>query len=290
VTIYRGPYYAASGCDSSGRAGTNALVSWYLGAYGGRGARNLGTYACKRLGSGWSIHAERRAADLGTSPYGGVDSDWGWLLVNALRLNSAELGVQLIILGRKVWSCRYPDSGWRDYTGEYHGHTHVELTPAASKSLTPARIQSVIGGASGSPGGGEMLVRKGDSSEEVKFWQYVLIDLGVSPGEIDGVYGAKMEAAVNAFRKRHDLGNLTYISGWQGWTMLRDVITKRAGARGPAGPPGLTGPPGPPGAPGAHGAPGPQGPAGQDGALTGALSIRGGVLEVTTDVDVEDDA
>lgn len=146
MTLYRGPYYSADGCDSSARAGTDALVSWYLGAYRARKATNLGTYVCKRLGSGWSIHAERRAADLGTSPYGGVDSTWGWALANALRLHSAELGVQLIILGRKVWSCRYPDSGWRTYTGEYHGHIHVELTPTASKSLTVAKIQNTIGG------------------------------------------------------------------------------------------------------------------------------------------------
>ncbi len=146
MSIYRGPYYSADGCDSSARPGMDALVSWYLGAYRGQGASNLGTYVCKRLGSGWSIHAERRAADLGTSPYGGVDSSWGWALANAFRLNSAELGIQLIILDHKVWSCRYPDSGWRGYSGEYHGHMHVELTPAASLSLTVAKIQSIIGG------------------------------------------------------------------------------------------------------------------------------------------------
>lgn len=146
MSIYRGPYYSADGCDSSAKPGTDALVSWYLGAYRSQGATNLGTYVCKRLGSGWSIHAERRAADLGTSPYGGVDSAWGWALVNALRLNSAELGIQLIILDHKVWSCRYPDSGWRGYSGEYHGHTHVELTPQAAQTLTVAKIQRIIGG------------------------------------------------------------------------------------------------------------------------------------------------
>lgn len=146
MSIYRGPYYSADGCDSSAKPGTDALVAWYLGAYRAQGATNLGTYVCKRLGSGWSIHAERRAADLGTTPYGGVDSAWGWALVNALRLNSAELGIQLIILDHKVWSCRYPDSGWRGYSGEYHGHTHVELTPDAARTLTVAKIQSIIGG------------------------------------------------------------------------------------------------------------------------------------------------
>lgn len=144
MTIYRGTYYSAQGCDSSARSGTNALMSWYLGAYVARKAANLGTYACKGLGSGWSIHAERRAADMGTAPYGGVDSTWGWALANALRLHSAELGIQCLILGRKIWSCTYPDAGWRNYTGEYHGHIHVELTPNSSRTLTVAKIQAAL--------------------------------------------------------------------------------------------------------------------------------------------------
>lgn len=144
MSIYRGRYFSASGCDSGPRPGTDALVSWYLGAYADRSAANLGTYACKRLGSGWSIHAERRAADLGTSPYGGVDSTWGWALANALRLNSAELGVQLVILGRRLWSCTRPDEGWRPYGGDYHGHAHVELIPSAADNLTAAEIERTL--------------------------------------------------------------------------------------------------------------------------------------------------
>jgi hypothetical protein len=146
MSIYRGRYYAASGCDSRARPGTDALMSWFLGAYRSRGAANLGTYACKRLGSGWSIHAERRADDLGTAPYGGVDSTWGWALANALRLNSHELGIQLLILGRRIWSCNFPDSGWRNYSGEYHGHIHGELIPSAADTLTAARIEKIIHG------------------------------------------------------------------------------------------------------------------------------------------------
>jgi hypothetical protein len=285
VTIYRGPYYSASGCKSGARKGTDALVSWFLGAYGSRGAKSLGTYACKRLGSGWSIHAERRAADLGSAPYGEVDSAWGWAFANALRLNSAELGVQLIILGRKVWSCKYPDSGWRDYTGEYHGHAHVELIPSASTSLTAAKIQSIIGGTGGATGGGEMLVKKGDKSEEVKFWQYVLADTGNNPGEVDGDYGPKMEAAVNASRKRFSAtaGPTPSITGWHGFRLLAALADKRSGADGARGPAGAAGVAGPAGPQGPRGEAGPQGLPGKDGALTGALTVRGGVLEVTTE-------
>lgn len=146
MSIYGGRYFSASGCDSRARPGTHALMSWFLGAYRSRGAANLGTYACKRLGSGWSIHAERRAADLGTSPYGGVDSTWGWALANALRLHSAELGIQLIILGPWIWSCTQPDAGWRPYGGQFHGHAHVELIPSAADNLTAARIEAIIHG------------------------------------------------------------------------------------------------------------------------------------------------
>lgn len=272
MTIYRGPYFSATSCKDAARPGTDALVSWFLGAYGSRGARNLGTYVCKRLGSGWSIHAERRAADLGTAPYGGVDSEWGWAFANALRLNSQELGVQLIILGRKVWSCRQPDAGWRDYGGEYHGHAHVELTPSASLTLTTAKIQSVIGG--GSP---DMLVKKGQTSEQVKFWQFLLRKLGYTI-VTDGEYGPKMEAIVNEDRAKKGEGPNPQISAWHAVELLEDLAALHAGkpgspgARGPEGPAGPRGPEGPRGA---------DGPAGKDGVLTGALTITGGTLTAT---------
>ena len=252
MSIYRGPYHSAKGCDSSARSGTNALMSWYLGAYKARGAANLGTYACKRLGSGWSIHAERRAADLGTSPYGGVDSSWGWALANALRLNSAELGVQLIILGRKVWSCSYPDAGWRSYTGEYHGHMHVELTPSASRSLTVATIQRVLSGASAPAADWRKeIIEKMDTvdlskvsssgrthvkGENVERLQGLLLAAGYGPkgltdsnGRPDGVGGPSTKAALGAFQKAKKTGvggnsaTPDYVAGKATWSKLLGV-------------------------------------------------------------------
>lgn len=279
MTIYRGAYYSATSCKSGARPGTDALVSWFLGAYSGRNARNLGTYACKRLGSGWSIHAERRAADLGTAPYGGVDSDWGWAFANAVRLNSAELGVQLVILGRQVWSCRYPDSGWRSYTGEYHGHAHVELIPSASTSLTAAKIQSTIGG--GGPLGGEdMFAKFGDSGNTVRYLQYRLNNVGHSVGTVDGDYGAATAKALAAAVKAWN-GTVTDGKTYGPAQMIYvDALWSRkfggAGATGPAGPAGPAGPQGPPGPAGMAG------PAGKDGALSGVLVVEGGTLNVTT--------
>mgnify|MGYP001071805020 CR=1 FL=1 len=256
MSIYRGPYYGATGCDSGPKPGVNALVSWFLGAYASRGAANLGTYACKRLGSGWSIHAERRAADLGTAPYGGGDSDWGWNLANALRLNSSELGIQCIILGRRIWSCVQPDAGWRPYSGQYHGHAHVELTPSAAQSLTAATIQSLIGGSGGpTTQGGIMLPRKGDGldangkalppshpvRESVRYWQRRLVRLGfdtIKKGDpeswrYDGIYGDGMQRAVAASRKAYGAEdpNVERITGWHAERMDYEV----ARLNGPAG-------------------------------------------------------
>lgn len=262
MTVYEGPYYYASGCDSSARPGTDALMSWYLGAYRDRHAANLGTYACKRLGSGWSIHAERRAADLGTSPYGGVDSDWGRAMVDALRASSGELGIQLIILGHKVWSCRYPYSGWRGYTGDWHGHAHVELTPWSSLHLTTSKIRRVLAGDTGGTGGGtgtpittinwrERLVNhmgRVDLSEvtsnsgtfvqgpDVKRLQGLLLAAGYGPdgligrnGRPDGVAGPDTRRILGKFQANHSTGaggdtaTPDYVAGKHTWSALLGV-------------------------------------------------------------------
>lgn len=265
--IYRGTYYYSSGCTGSARPGAKALMSWYLGAYKDRGAANLGIYVCKRLGSGYSIHAEGRAGDLGTAPYGGVDSTWGWALANALRANSRELGVQLIILGRKVWSCKYPDSGWRKYGGEYHGHAHVELTPDAAKGLTVAKIQSRIGGA-GTGGGDDVIgLSRGDEGEQVKGLQATLRYAGFDPGEVDGVYGPKTAAQVLAMRKSQGstVGDGDNFTGWA-YGQLLMAMSK---AHGGGGEPGPRGPEGPAGKDGRDG---------KDGRTPTRIAISGDVI------------
>jgi hypothetical protein len=115
-------------------------------------------------------------------------------------------------------------------------------------------------------GGDNMLVKKGDTGEGVKFWQYVLLDLGYSKVVIDGVYGPVMEAAVNDYRHKTANANATTaISGWTAWSLLTTVMVKRAGKNGAPGTPGKDGAPGAPG---------------KDGTLTGALTVTGGTLTV----------
>lgn len=199
MAIYRGTYYAASSCSGFARPGARELMAWFLGAYSARGAANLGIYNCKSLGSGVSIHGDGRAGDLGTAPYNSPGGDWpawGLALADQLRLHSAELGIQLIIFRRRVWSCRYPDSGWRGHAGDPHdGHLHVELTPTSAATLTAAKVQSTIGGS-------DMmrLPRQGETGEHVEFYQRALSRDGHSPGAFDGAFGPATTAATNASR------------------------------------------------------------------------------------------
>ena len=146
MTLYSG-YEGAKSCTGRAQDGAKALMSWFLGAYTSRGAKNLGIYNCRRIpgSTSLSLHAEGRAADLGVPTGAG----WAQTLADALVANSRELGVQLVIYRRKVWSGRYPNSGWRNYTGSnpHTDHLHVELSWNAARTLTTQAIQAQLGGA-----------------------------------------------------------------------------------------------------------------------------------------------
>lgn len=233
MSIYRGTYYSASSCTGSARPGAKALMSWYLGAYSNRGAANLGIYVCKRLGSGYSIHGHGRACDLGTKPYnnpGGNWPTWGWALANALLNNSKELGIQLIIFRGKVWSCRYPDSGFRKYTGfdPHDGHMHVELIPATAASLTVDRIERTIGGSNASPsvpttGAPDPTLREGDIGPRVGQLQRALneaLDLDLA---VDDDFGPAVAGGVKLLQRRAGITQ-DEIYGDDSAEALRDLL------------------------------------------------------------------
>ena len=230
---------------------------------------------------------EVRAIDVDRDLVPGSSVDYMELVVQYLVKKARAGGYipfRYIIYKGRIWA---RSDGWktRTYTGankhDKHAHFSGDYTQTADNWTGSLGIASVRGGS----GGGDMLVSKGDKGEEVKFWQYILKDTGNDPGEIDGDYGPKMEAAVNASRKRFSptTGNSTSITGWHGFTLLGAHAAKRAGKAGAAGAPGARGPAGPAGPQGPAGAAGPQGPAGpagQDGTLTGVLEVQGGTLNV----------
>jgi N-acetyl-anhydromuramyl-L-alanine amidase AmpD len=213
----------------------------------------------------------------------------GWAGPNEGYGNDSLLGIEAQHSGgTEPWTPRQYDSyvrgvaalvrheapGWDVTVARVAGHKEhqpgAKSDPSFDMTAFRARVRAEIDGWED----GGMLVRKGDTGEEVKFWQYVLGDLGHSPGEVDGDYGAKTEAAVNAHRRALGQGNLTYISGYHGFALLRAMMDRRAGKPGPQGPAGATG------APGSAGPKGDPGPAGPAGKLTGTLTVTGGSLAV----------
>jgi peptidoglycan hydrolase-like protein with peptidoglycan-binding domain len=223
---------------------------------------------------------EVRAIDVDKDLVRGSSTDWMELVVQYLVKKARAGGYipfRYLIYKRRIWA---RSTGWetRAYTGandhDEHLHASGDYTQAADNWNGTLGLASIRGG-SGGGGVDEMLVRKGDQGEEVKFWQYVLADTGNSPGDIDGDYGPKMEAAVNASRKRFSATATATasITGWHGFRLLAALADKRAGADGA---PGKNGAPGAPGAPGKDGAPGAPGAPGKDGVFTGTLEVTGG--------------
>lgn len=164
-----------------------------------------------------------------------------------------ENRLRYIIYNRRIWEA---SNGWKEraYTGASphteHAHFSASYVTALEEDIRLWELELLEEN--------DMLVEKGDEKEEVKFWQYVLGDLGHTV-TVDGDYGDKTEAAVNAHRKSLGLGSLPSISGYHGFAMLRAMMDKRAGKPG---------------------APGKDGINGKDGVLTGTLNITGGSLEV----------
>lgn len=201
-TVYEG----AQGCTGYATPGVRAFMSWYLGKFGHLGATNLGIYNCRRIAgadSAWSLHAEGRAGDLGV-PAG--DPDWAAALAEFMANWSLELGVQLVIYRRRIWSAAHPNAGWRDYGGSnpHTDHIHGEFTWSGARTLTVPTIESVFTGlppAAPAPSWEERLLvklpllRGGSSGRSVKKVQALANLWGVGIQE-DGQYGPRTEAAV----------------------------------------------------------------------------------------------
>lgn len=205
MSLYSG-YEGAKSCTGRAQDGAKALMSWFLGAYAGRGAKNLGIYNCRPIAgsSSLSLHAEGRAADLGVPTGAG----WAQTFADSLVAHSRELGVQLVIYRRKVWSGRYPNSGWRNYTGSnpHTDHLHVELSWNAARTLTTQAIQAQLGGTPAPAPSADWtkvivmslpVLKRGAKGVAVTRLQALLNVAGQNLKQ-DGDFGAKTEAAVRA--------------------------------------------------------------------------------------------
>jgi hypothetical protein len=224
---------------------------------------------------------EVRAIDVDRDLVPGSGTDWMERVVQHI-VQRARAGTYVpfryIIYRSRIWHRSY---GWsaRVYTGsnkhEAHAHFSGDWSERGDEWTGSLGLAGLKGAGGGAGNGGEVLVKQGDEGQNVKFWQYVLSSIGYPVGDIDGIYGPKMNAAVNAYRTKFAAagsGTATMITGWQGWHMLAAMMSKYAGVNGAPGLPGKDGTPGKDGAPGRDG---------RDGVFTGTLNITGGTLSAT---------
>lgn len=193
----------------------------------------------------------------------------GWSMEKAVRIiverhrTGKDNRLQNIIWNGRIWSRSW---GWtaRKYTGsnphDKHAHFSARYTTAQEQDTRP---WGLLDAANDLESDQDVTVSKGDKGEDVAYVQYVLTDLGYMKTEqIDGIYGPITEAAVNKYRAdKAGAKPITYVSGWQMFSMLRDMMDKRAGKPGPAGPAG------------------PPGKDGEDGRFTGTFVVTGGTFE-----------
>jgi hypothetical protein len=224
MTVHTG-YEPAAGCTGRSQQGAKELMAWFLGAYGALGGKNLGIYNCRNIAGSQtlSLHGEGRACDLGV-PTG---QGWAKTLADALVAHSGELGIQLVIHDRKVWSARHPFDGWRHYAGRnpHQDHLHVELSWKAARELTATAVQATLALTEQdfpawpgrhlrhTPG---RLMRGGD----VRTWQQRMADIGREI-TVDAIFGPQSARVARDFQRDKGLdvdgtvGPKTWAASWR---------------------------------------------------------------------------
>jgi peptidoglycan hydrolase-like protein with peptidoglycan-binding domain len=128
------PYLPQTSCDPVVKAGTAALRTMLMSAYGGR---DLGVTRACDIG-GLSEHKEGRAWDWGLDASNPAEKALAtqfldWLLApgptGMAAYQARRLGVMYVIYDGRIWSSYRASEGWRKYTGgESHGdHIHISL-------------------------------------------------------------------------------------------------------------------------------------------------------------------
>lgn len=141
-------YEYARGCTGGAKPGAVALMAWINRNY--PKSKNWGIYSCRVIpgSSSMSIHGEGRALDVGYDLVKGKANPDGYRLFAHLKSRAVELGIQGIIWDRKISTNKGDNraySGGPDVTSAHVNHLHVELTNAAARSLTGAKIAQIMG-------------------------------------------------------------------------------------------------------------------------------------------------
>jgi len=221
-----------------------ALTAWrdaYNSRLPGRGTASDGGYADAAHGSSSQHQADSDgtvdANDMDVNVLGSNDAtgtDEELEIIEAMKKdfeNDPRDRSHLWIHNREIAQHNY---GWAEnYYGGSSPHTeHVHWETRQDKedddSEWPMPETDRVLAEMGLGGEGGMLIKEGDSGENVKYWQNILAEVGCNPGEIDGDYGPATADAVNEHRESLNASvPVEQITGWHGYALIRSMIDKR---------------------------------------------------------------
>ncbi|MCA9539062.1 MAG: hypothetical protein KC620_09245 [Myxococcales bacterium] len=131
----------SGGANCSGRMldGTRRVGEYLVANFAG--ARYFQGYNCRQIrgSSGMSMHGTGRALDIFVPMVGTqADNDLGDPIAHWLIEHAEEIGIQLIIWDRSIWSGSRGSDKHRYYSGQHphNDHLHIELTVAAAGQRT----------------------------------------------------------------------------------------------------------------------------------------------------------
>lgn len=138
-------YESADYCTGRAQPGTKNLMVAINDVWDY--STSLGIYNCRpvRGGTTRSIHSEGRAVDIGFPLVGGDANPIGYQLLDVLKRNAWDLGLQAIIWDRRWYSRSYPEG--RVYTGvnPHIDHLHIEQAWNGALNLSLNDAYDLVG-------------------------------------------------------------------------------------------------------------------------------------------------
>ena len=133
------PYNGGRNCSGSFTAGARELGNYLVANF--VGASYFQGYNCREVrgSTSMSMHGTGRAIDVFVpQDRGQADNDLGDPVAAYLIQNAREIGIQLIIWDRSIWSPGRSSGKFRAYSGvhPHHDHLHIELTPEGAARRT----------------------------------------------------------------------------------------------------------------------------------------------------------
>ncbi len=192
-------YDAANSCVRMPQGMTN-LMAYMLRRFAY--LRSMGICHCRLIGGSTtrSHHSECRAGDIGipTGAGGSFRPELGNPIIELLGPNGKALGLDHLIMNRRIYSARSPDGRYYSGPHPHYDHAHTGIHTVQAKTLTMAKIVSILG--SVGPG---IPLPPGDDEDMEKYIKAQQVNLNKAGYKgangkvltVDGLYGANTQFA-----------------------------------------------------------------------------------------------